>query len=223
MAKLADLMAALEMAVENGDETGAPSAAAKLLELGAVPTEITEGLSRAMARLGEKFHRLDVFVPDLVIAADAFDAAMRVVEPMLEASPQKPKGVIVLGVVEGDIHTLGKDLVRVMLAADGFHVYDLGRDVEVDAFIDAADRTQADIIAMSSLMTTTMNRMGDTVEALAAAGKRDRYRVLVGGAPVTLQFADQIGADGYGEDATEAVAVANRLMLGRHDATRSPQ
>jgi len=211
-------MAALEMAVENGDEEAAASAAAKLLELGAVPTEITDALSHAMARLGEKFHRLDVFVPDLLIAADAFEAAMEVVEPVLKSNPQKPKGVVVIGVVEGDIHTLGKNLVRVMLAADGFQVHDLGPDVKVAAFVDAAQRVRADIIALSSLMTTTMDRMKDVLDELDVRGTRDRHLVLVGGAPVTQQFADQIGADGYGEDATEAVAAANRLMLHTHGA-----
>jgi corrinoid protein of di/trimethylamine methyltransferase len=208
------LLRKLEQAVEVGDEVEAPRIVRHLLDQGAVPLNITDALSRAMGRLGEKFHRLDIFVPDLLVAADAFEAAMRVVEPALESNPREPKGVVVIGVVEGDIHTLGKNLVRVMLAADGFTVHDVGRDVSVRAFVDAAEANRADIIAMSSLMTTTMGRMKDVVDELAARGKRDRYRVLVGGAPVTLQFAKEIGADGYGEDAADAVAVANRLAGG---------
>jgi len=208
------LLRKLEQAVEVGDEVATPQIVQRLLEQGAVPTDITDGLSRAMGRLGEKFHRLDVFVPDLLVAADAFEAAMRVLEPALETSQRAPKGVVVIGVVEGDIHTLGKNLVRVMLAADGFTIHDLGRDVSVRAFVDAAEANHADIIAMSSLMTTTMARMKDVVAELAARGRRDRHRVLVGGAPVTSQFADDIGADGYGADAADAVAAANRLVRG---------
>jgi len=212
------LTAALEAAVEAGDEARAASAARRLLEIGAAPTVITSALSRAMERLGERFHRLDIFVPDLLIAADAFAAAMAVVEPVLNRSQRERKGTIVIGVVEGDIHTLGKNLVRVMLAADGFEVHDLGRDVKVAEFADAALERRADIIAMSALMTTTMDRMGDVIGLLVSRGVRDRFRVLVGGAPVTQAYADEIGADGYGEDASEAVAAANRLMAMRRGA-----
>jgi corrinoid protein of di/trimethylamine methyltransferase len=203
---------ALEAAVEAGDEAGAASAASRLLEIGVAPTIVTGALSRAMGRLGEQFHRLDIFVPDLLVAADAFEAATAVLEPALKASPRKPKGTIVIGVVEGDIHTLGKNLVRVMLSADGFEVHDLGRDVKVAAFVDAALERRADIIAMSSLMTTTMDRMRDVVGLLVSRGVRDGVRVMVGGAPVTQAYADEIGAEGYGEDASDAVATANRLM-----------
>jgi corrinoid protein of di/trimethylamine methyltransferase len=215
MSNVSALTAALEAAVEAGDETGAPQAARQLVEAGASPDEITAALSRAMSRLGEKFHRLDIFVPDLLIAADAFEAVMRVVEPRLRAGLREPKGTIVVGVVEGDIHTLGKNLVRVMLAADGFEVHDLGQDVKVAAFVDAALQRRADIIAMSSLMTTTMDRMRDVIGLLTSRGARDRVHVLVGGAPVTQAYADEIGADEYGEDASEAVAAANRLMAMR--------
>jgi len=212
MSDRSTLTAALEAAVEAGDEAGAASAASRLLEIGAAPTIVTGALSRAMGRLGEQFHRLDIFVPDLLIAADAFEAAMAVVEPALRNSPRKSKGTIVIGVVEGDIHTLGKNLVRVMLAADGFEVHDLGRDVTVAAFVDAAIERRANIVAMSSLMTTTMDRMKDVIGMLVSRGVRDRVRVLVGGAPVTQAYADEIGADGYGEDASDAVAAANRLI-----------
>jgi corrinoid protein of di/trimethylamine methyltransferase len=212
MADRSVLSADLETAVETGNEAAAVSTASRLLQAGATPTDITNVLSRTMGRLGERFHRLDIFVPDLLIAADAFEAAMAVVEPALKSSPRKPKGTIVIGVVEGDIHTLGKNLVRVMLAADGFEVHDLDRDVKVAAFVDAALERRADIIAMSSLMTTTMDRMGDVIGLLTSRGVRDRIRVLVGGAPVTQAYADEICADGYSEDASDAVAAANRLI-----------
>ena len=212
MSDRSTLTATLEAAVEAGDETGAPETARQMLDAGISPAEITAALSRAMSRLGEKFHRLDIFVPDLLIAADAFEAVMSVVEPRPKGGPREHKGTIVIGVVEGDIHTLGKNLVRVMLAADGFEVHDLGRDVKAMAFVDAALERRTHIVAMSSLMTTTMDRMGEVVGMLVSRGVRDRVRVLVGGAPVTQAYADEIGADGYGEDASEAVAAANRLM-----------
>jgi corrinoid protein of di/trimethylamine methyltransferase len=206
------LISELEAAVEAGDETTAASVASTMLEGGAAPTDVTGALSRAMQRLGERFHRLDIFVPDLLVAADAFEAAMAVVEPALKSSSRGSRGTIVIGVVEGDIHTLGKNLVRVMLAADGFTVHDLGRDVKAASFVDAALERRADIIAMSSLMTTTMDRMREVIGLLASRGLRDRVRVLVGGAPLTQAYADEIGADGYGEDASEAVAAAHRLV-----------
>jgi corrinoid protein of di/trimethylamine methyltransferase len=204
----------LEQAVEAGDEQAASQLTQSLLGLGAAPADITASLSRAMARLGEQFQRLDIFVPDLLVAADAFGAAMAVATPAMLAAEahRKPKGAIVLGVVEGDIHSLGKDLVKVMLAADGFEVHDLGRDVKVASFLEAAREHGADIIGMSALMTTTMDRMKDVVDLLEREGARRDHSVIVGGAPITRHFADQIGADGYAEDAPRAVALANRLI-----------
>ena len=206
--------AELERAIEAGDEEGGPAAAQDLLNLGAQPTYVTSALSRAMARLGQRFQTLDIFVPDLLIAADAFEAAMQVVEPALLESEagRKLKGTVIIGVVEGDIHTLGKNLVAVMLKADGVQVHDLGRDVKVARFAEAAQEFQADILAMSSLMTTTMGRMKDVIDLLVTEGARDDHQVIVGGAPVTQQFADEIGADGYAEDAPGAVALAKRLL-----------
>ena len=206
--------ARLERAIEAGDEEEAPRMARALLDLGVEPTHITAALSRTMAGLGRRFQTLDIFVPDLLIAADAFEAAMAVVEPALLRSEagRVNKGTVVIGVVEGDIHTLGKNLVRVMLAADGFTVHDLGRDVKVAHFVQAAAEHDADIIAMSALMTTTMGRMTDVIELLRHKEARGSHRVMVGGAPITQQFADEVGADGYAEDAHRAVALANRLL-----------
>jgi len=207
------LVRQLEEAIEAGEEETAPRLARQLLDLGLDPAEIAAALSRAMSRLGEEFQRLDIFVPDLLVAADAFEAVMQIIAPALLASGSRAedKGAVVIGVVEGDIHSLGKDLVRVMLAADGFHVHDLGRDVKADRFLEAAREHDAGIIALSALMTTTMGRMKDVVELLAREGMRDRCQVIVGGAPVTQQFADEVGADGYAKDAPRAVALANRL------------
>jgi len=204
----------LDEAIEAGDEQAAPRLAQQLLRIGVHPTEITAALSRAMSRLGEKFQRLDIFVPDLLIAADAFEAAMGMLAPALlgHGGRVEDKGAVIIGVVEGDIHSLGKDLVRVMLAADGFQVHDLGRDVKAGRFLEAARAHDSAIIALSALMTTTMGHMKEVVDLLAREGMRHRYRVMVGGAPITQQFADSIGADGYAEDAPRAVALANRLL-----------
>jgi corrinoid protein of di/trimethylamine methyltransferase len=207
-------IAELEAAIEAGDEERAPHVAEGLLGLGAAPNDITAALSRAMERLGEQFQRFDIFVPDLLIAADAFEAVMRIVSPAMLRAPEAraPRGRVVLGVVEGDVHSLGKDLVRVMLTAEGFEVHDLGRDVKVARFLEAAREHSAHIIGMSALMTTTMERMRDVVDLLVSEGVRDDYRVMVGGAPITRHFADRIGADGYAEDAPRAVALANCLV-----------
>lgn len=207
------LTSSLERAIEAGEETEAPRLAQTLLDLGLPPSHITAALARAMSRLGEQFQRLDIFVPDLLIAADAFEAVMQVVTPMILAEgPSCDKGAVIIGVVEGDIHSLGKDLVRVMLAADGFRVHDLGRDVRPDAFLAAAREQDSALIALSALMTTTMGAMKEVIDLLISQGLRDRHKVIVGGAPITQQFADSIGADGYAEDAPRAVALANRLL-----------
>jgi len=211
-----DLLQELARAVQAGDDAGAPDLARRLLDLGSPPTDITAALARSMAVLGEQFQRLDIFVPDLLIAADAFEAVMKVVTPaLLEAREAGDrKGTIVIGVVEGDIHSLGKDLVRVMLTADGFEVHDLGRDVPASRFVGAALEHYADLIALSALMTTTMDRMREVVELVATQDEHRPVRVIVGGAPVTQQFAHEIGAHGYAEDAPRAVALANRLLVG---------
>ncbi|MBN1458848.1 MAG: corrinoid protein [Armatimonadetes bacterium] len=209
-----DLLQKLTQAIQVGDERGAPELARRLLDLGTPPTDITAALAQAMSELGKQFQRLDIFVPDLLIAADAFEGAMKVVTPALlemrDAGDRK--GTIVIGVVEGDIHSLGKDLVRVMLSADGFDVHDLGRDVPAARFVEAAREHEADLIALSALMTTTMDRMRDVIELISAEDTERHLRVIVGGAPVTQQFADEIGAHGYAQDAPRAVALANRLL-----------
>jgi methanogenic corrinoid protein MtbC1 len=207
------LITALEKAIESGDEVAAPAAAQQLLAQGGAPREITAALSRAMHRLGEQFHRLEIYVPDLLVAADAFEAVMEFTKPALEAERKeiKSKGTVVIGTVAGDVHTLGKDLVRALLAADGFEVIDLGRDVPAQVFIATAQQAKAQIIALSALMSTTMPEMKKVVDELRARGLGD-HKVMIGGAPVTQHYANEIGADGYAEDASTAVALANQLI-----------
>lgn len=222
-----EAFALLCQSIETGEEADAHTATTTLLALNVPPTDITATMAQVMQRLGEQFHRLEIYVPDLLLAADAFEAAMNTLRPALMQlrGDIPPKGIIILGVVEGDIHTLGKDLVRAMLAADGFEVVDLGRDVKAAAFVDEAQRAGANIIALSALMTTTMLHMQDVVALLCERGIRESFRVIIGGAPVTPHFADEIGADGYAEDASTAVILANRLLKAfvseRNDSDRA--
>lgn len=174
---------------------------------------ITEGLVAGMNEVGEKFACGEFFLPELVVAAEGMQEAMRLLEPQLLASGEKIEaGRVVLGTVKGDIHAIGKSLVGTMLTANGFKVFDLGVDVPREKFLEAVAETQADILGLSALLTTTMLEQKAVIEALVAAGLREGVRVMVGGAPVSQSWAQEIGADGYAEDAMGAVQLARRLL-----------
>jgi len=164
--------------------------------------------------VGEQFAQGEMFLPDLVLAGEAMKAAVAVLEPEMarRGAERKMLGKVVLGTVAGDIHEIGKTLVGTMLASSGFQVYDLGVDVPIGTFVEKVRQVNADIVGLSALLTTTMARQRDVIEALDEAGLRPKVKVMVGGAPVTGSWADEIGADGYSEDAIGAVAVAKRLM-----------
>ena len=184
------------------------------VEAGVDPLEaIEQGLSSGIREVGERFHRYEIYLPQMVMAADAMMEAMKIFEGELseEEMMQLRRGTVVLGTVEGDIHDLGKSIVSMMLKAAGFEVIDLGKDVKTDAFIKTAIDVDADIIVVSSLMTTTMPYQRDLIEELTRLGVRDKFRVIVGGGPVNREWAEVIGADGYGKDASEAVNEAERL------------
>jgi methanogenic corrinoid protein MtbC1 len=155
-------------------------------------------------------------LPDLILGGEAMKAALAVLEPALAAAGQQRQvlGTVVLGTVEGDIHEIGKSLVGSMLSANGFRVHDLGIDVEAETFVSRAREYGADIVALSALLTTTMLRQRDVIEHLSEAGVREQVKIMVGGSPVTQAWADEIGADGFAEDAATAVVVAKRLMNG---------
>jgi corrinoid protein of di/trimethylamine methyltransferase len=177
-------------------------------------TIIQQGLVPGMNLVGEKYATGEYFLPDLIIAAGCMQDAMQSLEPELLKRQQvvESAGIVVLGTVKGDIHAIGKSLVGTLLSANGFKVYDLGVDVNSDAFIEKIKETNAQIIGLSALLTTTMVRQREIVQMLEEAGIRAQVKVLVGGAPVTKSWADEIGADGFAEDAMGAVRVARELV-----------
>lgn len=163
--------------------------------------------------VGDFFAKGDYFLPDLIIAADGMKRAMELLEPELRARQQaiETPGVVVIGTVKGDIHEIGKSLVATMLSANGFKVHDLGVDVPIATFIDKIRETNANLLGLSALLTTTMTMQREVIKQLVNAGLRDQVKVMVGGAPVTRSWAEEIGADGYAEDAMGAVTLAKRL------------
>jgi 5-methyltetrahydrofolate--homocysteine methyltransferase len=176
---------------------------------------LDQHMIRAMDEVGRRFEANEYFVPELLIAARAMRGALDLIRPLLAESGAEPAGRVVIGTVRGDLHDIGKNLVAAMLEGGGFEVIDLGVDVPPEKFVAAAGEKEADIIAMSALLTTTMPGMKTTLEAIREAGIRDRVKVMVGGAPLTRAFADEIGADGFSDNASGAVRVARELVNGR--------
>ncbi|MFC2031410.1 corrinoid protein [Chloroflexota bacterium] len=210
-----ELFKRMAQSVIDGEEGEAEALAHEALDRGIDPlAAINEGLTPGMDVVGELYSTGEYFLPDLIMGGEAMKAALAVLEPALAASGQQRavSGTVVLGTVKGDIHEIGKALVGSMLSANGFLVHDLGIDVESDVFVDKAREYDADIVALSALLTTTMLLQRDVIELLAEAGLGDRVKVMVGGSPVTQGWADQIGADGFAEDAANAVVVAKKLM-----------
>ena len=175
---------------------------------------IGKGLSKGMKVIGEKFERLEIFLPELLMAADAFNSAMKILEPQISAADKNKirKGMVVIGTVKGDIHEIGKDIVAMLLETAGFSVRNLGKDVPASTFLEEAEKTKADIIGMSSLLTTTMLGQKELIDILKATGDRDKYIVMIGGAPTSQAWADEIGADGYGKTAEDALSLALELV-----------
>ena len=173
---------------------------------------ISDGLIAGMAVVGEKFKNNEFYVPEVLIAARAMTASMAILQPQLTKAGIKPVGTVVIGTVKGDLHDIGKNLVAMMLKGNGFQVVDLGVDVSPEKFIDAAHESKAELIALSALLTTTMPAMQQTIAALEASGARSNFKVMIGGAPVTQKYSDEIGADGYSPDAASAVDLAKSLI-----------
>ena len=173
---------------------------------------LNQGLIGAMDEVGRRFAEGDLFVPEMLVAAQAMKAGLELLRPHLSSADAKPRGTVVIGTVKGDLHDIGKNLVAMMMEGAGFKVVDLGVDVEPQKFAAAAREHNADCVALSALLTTTMPQMADMVAVLTESGMREKVKVMIGGAPVTAEFAQKIGADGYGEDAPAAVALARRLL-----------
>ena len=209
-----DLIKAAIEAVIKGDENAAVDIANKVIAEGIDPLEIiSEGFAKGMITVGDLFAKEDYALPEVLLSAGAMQDAMDVLDPHIARKEAKEKmGVVVIGTVEGDIHEIGKRIVGTMLEVYGFEVHDLGADVPTEKFIEKAKELKADIVATSALMTTTMVRQKKLEEALKEAGMRDSVKTMVGGAAVTKEWADLIGADGYGQDVTEAVEEAKQLV-----------
>jgi len=170
------------------------------------------GLISAMDEVGRRFNEGELFVPEMLRAGRAMKAGLEILRPLLSSTDLEPAGIVVIGTVKGDLHGIGKNLVAMMLEGAGFNVIDLGVDVDADKFLAAVKGNNADIVAMSALLTTTMSMMKNTIDVLTEDGLRDQIKVMVGGAPVTQSFADEIGVEGYSEDAVTAVQMARKLV-----------
>jgi trimethylamine corrinoid protein len=210
------LQTQLRQAIEDMDDNGGVALAQSALAEGLSPVELFQQVIQpVLTDIGDAFARLEVFLPDLMRAGMVVKAVQQqVLEPAILSAGGKSQsaGTIVIGTAQGDIHDIGKNMVALMLQVNGFKVVDLGTNVSPQGFLDAARREQADIIAMSSLLTPTLPYIRDVVQRLVGFGERGRYRVIAGGAPITQAWADAAGLDGFGEDAVEAVAVCQKLM-----------
>jgi len=175
---------------------------------------VNEYMVPAMDEVGRRFEANEYFVPELLISARAMKASLELIRPILTARGDKPVGRVAIGTVKGDLHDIGKNLVGSLLEGGGFEVIDLGVNVSPEKFIATVNEKQANIIAMSALLTTTMPSMKTTIDALKQAGVREKVKVLIGGAPITQKYADEIGADGYSENAVGAVALAKKAVAG---------
>lgn len=187
--------------------------AQEALDEGVTAQEIlNDGLMVGMNHVGKEFKAGNMFVPEVLRSAKAMKEATKLLEPMLASGEAKAAGKVLLGTVKGDLHDIGKNLVGMMCEGAGFKVEDLGTDVEPDAFLEAIKEFEPDIVGMSALLTTTMRAMGDTIKAIEEAGLRNEVKVMVGGAPVTQRFADDIGADGYAANAASASDMAKKFV-----------
>jgi corrinoid protein of di/trimethylamine methyltransferase len=203
----------LHDAVLNGDAKTAKAVTEQALAEGVAPIKLVqEYMMPAMAEVGRRFECNEYFVPELLLAARAMKGALELIRPLLVASGAEPAGRVAIGTVKGDLHDIGKNLVAAMFEGGGYEVFDLGVNVPPEQFVAAVKEKGARIVALSALLTTTMPSMKTTIEALKQAGVRDQVKVLIGGAPISQRYADEIGADGYAESAAGAVPLAKKVV-----------
>ena len=215
MATKDEIIAKAKEAIANFDNDAAAAAAQEALDAGISPVDmIQEGFTTAMNEVGDQFEAGTLFLPHVIAASEAMTAGVNVLTPALEAlgSEMESKGKIVIGTIEGDIHSIGKDIVATMLKIAGFEVFDLGRDVPITSYVEKAKEVGAQVVASSALMTTTMVSQIQIEEQLKEAGLRDSFKTMVGGAPVTQDWADKIGADVYGENASDVVTKLKEMF-----------
>jgi corrinoid protein of di/trimethylamine methyltransferase len=204
-------------AVMNGEEDESLAAVREVIQEDLDVGQVIEALTDGMREIGEQFARMEIFLPEMMMAGQAMKAVMAELEPELQKSAvaAEKKGVIVMGTVEGDVHEIGKNIAITLLTVQGFEVHDLGINVNALDFVKKAEEVRADIIGASSLMTTTMPNQRDIIEILKEKGIRDKYHVILGGAPVTQEWVDKCGADSWGENAGRAVEILERVMEER--------
>jgi len=210
-----EILKNLSMAIMEGDEDKAKEYAHEVLRSQMDPLKAVEqGLSKGMIVLGERFEKGEIFLPDLLIAADAFNSAVEILKPAMEAQKKQvaKAGKVLIGTVNGDVHGIGKNIVAVVLEANGFEVVDIGVDKPSLKFVEEAEKVKADVIGLSSLMTTTMPSQKEVIDILKEMNLRQKYLVIIGGGPVTKEWADKIGADGYAGSAFQAVEVIKKLL-----------
>jgi len=195
-----------------GDRATVKDKVNEALETGQSAESLLDAMIAAMGEVGRLFEEGEYYVPEMLIAARAMQTGLEILKPRLKEADVKPAGLVVAGTVKGDLHDIGKNLVCIMLEGSGFNVIDLGTDVGPEKFVAAVQEHHPEIVAMSALLTTTMPSMEETIKALAAAGVREQVKVMVGGAPITNDYAQKIGADGYSEDASRAVRLARSLV-----------
>jgi 5-methyltetrahydrofolate--homocysteine methyltransferase len=199
--------------IVEGNIAAVQSGVTAALEANLNPEEIlNQGMISAMTEVGKLFEEGECFVPEMLIAARAMQSGLSILRPALIKSDFQPKGRVAIGTIKGDLHDIGKNLVGMMLEGAGYEIIDLGVDVTPEQFVGAVQNDRANVVALSALLTTTMQNMKATIDALVAAGVRDQVKVIVGGAPVTQNFADQIGADGFAPDASQAARVTEALV-----------
>lgn len=202
-------------AILEGDSETVKAEVTAALAAGHDPkTILTQGMVTAMDKVGKLFEEGEYFVPEMLISARAMQAGLALLKPLLVAADVQPAGKVVIGTVKGDLHDIGKNLVGMMMEGAGFEIHDLGTDVSPDKFVENARAVSADVVALSALLTTTMINMEATIKAMEAAGLRGKVKIIIGGAPVTEDFAKRIGADGFAPDASQAVRVAKSLLGG---------
>ncbi len=210
---MADIWQEIASKLYEGQDQAVAALVQQALDQGMAPSEILQGgLITGMDEVGRDFKAGDLFVPEVLIAARAMHAGMDILRPLLVEGEVPSMGKCVIGTVQGDLHDIGKNLVKMMLEGAGFEIVDLGVDVKSSAFVDAVREHRPDVLGLSALLTTTMVYIGAVIEALEEAGLRHSVKIMVGGAPVTAVFSEQVGADGYAPDAASAVAIARELI-----------